>query len=74
MLLYADIENHLALRPDLLIAVGTPGRRHSFFTCNLKSNKSKIDNLGSAGLLFRFYIQIKSGKSISLASLSFFKR
>ena len=38
MLLYANIENHLAMWPDLLMAVGTPGRRHSFFPCNLKSN------------------------------------
>ena len=42
MLLYADIENHIALRPDLLMAVGTPGRRHSFFPCNLKSNKPRL--------------------------------
>ena len=34
--------NHLALRPDLHMAVGTPGRRHSFFPCNLKSNKSRL--------------------------------
>ena len=42
MPLYADIENHLALRPYLLMAVGTPGRRHSFFPCNLKSNKPRL--------------------------------
>ena len=42
MLLYANIENHIAMWPDLLMAVGTPGRRHSFFPCNLKSNKSRL--------------------------------
>ena len=65
MLLYADIENHLALRPDLLMVVGTPGRRHSFFPCNLKSNKSRLIIFDYLAYHSVYYIQIKSGKSIS---------
>ena len=58
-------DNHLALRPDLHMPVGTPGRRHSFFPWNLKSNKSRLKIFEYLAYHSVYYIQINSGKSVS---------